>query len=182
MEVSFIWGPKEVKETWCLHDLLEHLECHSTPLIFVWDCEGLQRLYSVWVNPDIVHQHSSASLIGHTEGLTLLTHRAFRTLLERLFHTFDQLACWLLGTPRVAWTVLTGSVEVLHSPILLEVVHLILNSAFGWNRFTFELMPETVLGFLKRACLVVKFNTVYSLSQLPLGSWYTHGHWFCHVL
>ena len=85
----------------------------------------------VWVSPDIVYQHYPASLTGHTQGLTSLTHRASPTLLERLSHTFDQLGFPLLGTSRVAWTVLTGSVEVLHGLILLEVVHPVLNSTFG---------------------------------------------------
>ena len=53
------------------------------------------------------------------ESVTLLTHRAFRTLPESLSHIFYQLSCSLLGTSRVAFTVLTGSVEVLHCPILL---------------------------------------------------------------
>ena len=29
MEVGFIWGSKEVKETWYLLNLFEHLDCHS---------------------------------------------------------------------------------------------------------------------------------------------------------
>ena len=163
MEVGFIWGPKEVKETWCLLDLLEHLDWHSAPLLLFWSFKGL---YSVWVSPDIVHRPSPASLTGHTKGLTSLTHIAFRTLLERLSHTFDQLGCSLLGTSRVSWTVLTGSVEALHGPILLEVVHPVLKSAFGWSLFTFELTHETVLGFLKLACLVVKFNCVFFVPAL----------------
>ena len=86
MEVGFIWGPKEVKETLGLLDLVEYLDCHSLSLLLVWDCKGLQRLYSVWVRPDIVHQHSPASLAGHTEGLcwrdslTLLISSAARFL------------------------------------------------------------------------------------------------------
>ena len=168
MEVGLIWGLKEVKETWCL---LEHLDCHNAPLLLVWGCKGLQHLYSVWVS---LISFTSTLLqvspdIPITEGLTSLTHRAFLTLLERLSHTLDQLGCSLIGTSRKAWTVFNGSVKVPHGPILLEVVHPVLNSAFGWSLFTFELMHETVLGFLKRVCLVVKFNTVYFLPQLLLG-------------
>ena len=65
----------------------------------------------------------------------------------------------------MAWTVLTESVEVFHGPILLEVVHPVLNSAFGWSLFTFKLMHETVLGFLKRTCLVIK------LIMCPSSHW-----------
>ena len=95
MEVGFICGSKEVKETW---SLLDHLDCHIAPLLLVSGCKGLQRQYFVWVSPVIVHQHSPASLMGNTEGLTSLTHRAFLTLLERLSDTFDQHGCPLLGT------------------------------------------------------------------------------------
>ena len=125
------------------------------------ECRGLVATSftakAVWVSPDIVHQHFPASLTGYTEGLTSLTHSVFQTL--SLLTSLDA----------------RFSVEALHGPILLKVVHPVLNSAFGWSLFTFKLMHETVLDFLKQACLVVKFNTVYSLSQLPLGSWCTHG-------
>ena len=42
--------------------------------------------------------------------------------------------------------VLTGSVQVLHGPILLELVHPVLNSAFGWSLSTFELKHETAFS------------------------------------
>ena len=68
----------------------------------------------------------------------------------------------------MAWTVLTGSVEVLHGFMLFEVVHLVPVSVFLRNLFILKLMHETVLGFLERICLVVKFNTVYFVST-PTG-------------
>ena len=37
MEVGFIWGPKEVKETLGLLNFVEYFDCHSLSLLLVWD-------------------------------------------------------------------------------------------------------------------------------------------------
>ena len=98
------------------------------------------RTCSVLLDPELAHERRVEGLELTLEGfedlhIPLLGDCNFcaRFFDEDWSKDADQLGCSLIGMSRVAWTVLTGSVEVLHGSIHLEVVHPVLNSAFGWS-------------------------------------------------
>ena len=45
----------------------------------------------------------------------------------------------------MVWTAVSGCIEVLHSSIILEVVHSVLKSALGREFFTLKLAHKSVL-------------------------------------
>ena len=76
----------------------------------------------------------------------------------------------------MAWTVVTGCIEVPHCSIVLKVVHPVLNPDLGRCFFILELMRKNILLFLDRTCLIVMFDAAYPLLERQLTS--TCAHFF----